>query len=181
MRFWLAAGCSSYEPDLPVRHWVVRVGVEHDDGKGQQVGAVGCTWRQFRHSGWEAVKGKLGEPPQSSANNQNSHAWTEYGMHAAHHGSHSHRKHAVAWPASPIRTCLEGGGVVTAVSLSKLLHDAVNLLRLTRQPAWGGEGWPKRVDSPVSSVGKQGDGRPQVLWLDCTLSQPTYNILTIHT
>lgn len=31
--------CSS---SIPVGHWVVSVGVEHDDGKRQQVGAVSC-------------------------------------------------------------------------------------------------------------------------------------------
>lgn len=96
----LAAGCSSYEPDLPVRHWVVRVGVEHDDGKGQQVGAVGCTWRQFRHSGWEAVKGKLGKAPQSSVNHPEQSSMVEHGPNMActqpAHDGHSHRRHAAS-------------------------------------------------------------------------------------
>jgi hypothetical protein len=38
----------AYQAAPPVSHGVVRIRVEHDDGKGQQVGAVGCRGGQGR-------------------------------------------------------------------------------------------------------------------------------------
>lgn len=68
------------------------------------------------------------------------------------------------WPLCPCqqkgwhgRTCFEGGWVVTAVGFRKLLHDAINLLRLARQPVLdrcdGVQGWAE-VNPQQAMVGR---------------------------